>query len=494
MSVINLQKEIVFASSDSAESQRISELERQGKLRKIAPRLYTTNLKDSPEHIVRRNLIEILVWRFPDAVISHRSAYEMRPTASGDIFLTSTQNRRITDLPGIQVNLLKGSPALDTDIPYLGLFIASESRWMLELMQSSRKNGDESKTLPQTFVEERLEKMLLQQGEKRLNDFRDKTRDIARQLGFDKEFAKLNKIISALLSTHQADILKSPSALATSVGEPYDATRLQLFDILFEALNKRYYQERPIIQPDEESFRMFAFFESYFSNYIEGTEFVVDEAKEIVDSGLPRPRRDEDSHDILGTYRLVSNQHEMSIIPHTKQELFDILRYRHSVLLQGRPSMQPGMFKEINNRAGDTFFVDAKLVTGTLAKGFLRYEALQDPFARAVFMMFLISEVHPFNDGNGRMARIMMNAELVHANQCRIIVPTVYRLDYLLSLRKLSRQHNSETYIHVMQKLHVFSQNLYGSNFDEINTYLRLCNAYEEPENAKLNIIERDPQ
>jgi fido (protein-threonine AMPylation protein) len=35
-------------------------------------------------------------------------------------------------------------------------------------------------------------------------------------------------------------------------------------------------------------------------------------------------------------------------------------------------------------------------------------------------MMFLISEVHPFADGNGRIARIMMNAELVAAGEERI--------------------------------------------------------------------------
>ena len=32
-------------------------------------------------------------------------------------------------------------------------------------------------------------------------------------------------------------------------------------------------------------------------------------------------------------------------------------------------------------------------------------------------MMFLVSEVHPFADGNGRAARIMMNAELVAAGE-----------------------------------------------------------------------------
>jgi Fic family protein len=38
--------------------------------------------------------------------------------------------------------------------------------------------------------------------------------------------------------------------------------------------------------------------------------------------------------------------------------------------------------------------------------------------------MFLISEVHPFDDGNGRVARAFMNAELVAAGHCRILIPS----------------------------------------------------------------------
>ena len=106
-------------------------------------------------------------------------------------------------------------------------------------------------------------------------------------------------------------------------------------------------------------------------------------------------------------------------------------------------------------------------------------------------MMFMISEVHPFNDGNGRISRIMMNAELVKAGQTRIIVPTVFREDYLLALRKLTRQKNPSAYINVMVKLQKFSDNLYGSDFTELKEYLRSCNAYEEPSQAKLEIIDR---
>ena len=97
------------------------------------------------------------------------------------------------------------------------------------------------------------------------------------------------------------------------------------------------------------------------------------------------------------------------------------------------------MFKMQNNHAGDTHFVDCTLVRGTLRKGSEYYQALEHPFAKAVFMLFMISEVHPFTDGNGRISRIMMNAELVAADQSKIIIPTVFREDYLDALRRLTR-------------------------------------------------------
>lgn len=488
---IDTTKEIVFASSDPNISRRISALEKEGKLKKIAPRLYTSNTIDSAENIIKRNLIDILVWRYPNAVISHRSAKEMRPTPSGEFFLTTTQNKRITDLPGITINLLKGPAACEGDIPYYGLFIACEYRWMLENMQSSRKKGDESKVLPISVIEGKLEKILLMGGESKLNEYRDKLRETSEKLDMPKEFERINQIISALLATHSSEVLSTPSAKALSAGLPFDTNRGELFETLFDAIKDEYFVERVNRNKDEESFRLFSFFESYFSNYIEGTEFEIDEAKQIVDSGMPIPRRNEDSHDILGTFRILSNRAEMSRLPSTVDDLYSVLQSRHSVILSGRPQLEPGMFKTKNNRAGNTEFVDYHLVKGTLNYGFKYYAALRDPFARAIFMMFMISEVHPFNDGNGRISRIMMNAELVKAEQTRIIVPTVFREDYILALRKLTRRKDPSAYINVMVKLQKFSDNLYGSDFMELKEYLRSCNAYEEPSQAKLEIIDR---
>ena len=229
-----------------------------------------------------------------------------------------------------------------------------------------------------------------------------------------------------------------------------------------------------------------AFFESYFSNYIEGTEFEVAEARQIVDTGITLPKRTEDSHDILGTFHIVSNRMEMGVCPTSSQELFEILCHRHSILLEGRPDLNPGHFKEKNNRAGNTEFVEVARVRGTLDAGFGYYAALTSPIAKAIYMMFFLSEVHPFQDGNGRMARIMMNAELFRANEAKIIVPTVYREDYLLALRKSSRQSIVQPYIKVMTTLHHFTSTLYGKNFQELLDYLTQCNAFEDPNFSKL--------
>lgn len=50
--------------------------------------------------------------------------------------------------------------------------------------------------------------------------------------------------------------------------------------------------------------------------------------------------------------------------------------------------------------------------------------------------MFMVSEVHPFIDGNGRSARVAMNNELVAEGEERVIIPTVLRLDYLSDLAR----------------------------------------------------------
>jgi hypothetical protein len=487
---IHLQ-EIIFASSDPGLSNQISKLVAEGKVNKLAPRLYSGKINDRPEDIIRRNLFTILGGLYKGALLSHRSALEYRPTESGNIFLTYTYSKKIR-LPGITLRIMQGPGPVEGDSQFFGLYVSQQARAFLENMQVSKRSGPDSKTLPIEEIEEKLEKIIQINGEKEINLLRDRAREIAEPLGMQKQFEKLNNLISALLSTNTSKNLISPAARARAFGFPFDVERIKIFESLFIELKQRPFVQRPDKNITTESFRNFAFFESYFSNYIEGTVFEINEAKQIIETQKPIPARNEDSHDILGTYQIVSNEVEMKVTPRNGDHFLEILQYRHRILLFSRKDKTPGLFKDKNNYTDNTAFVDYQLVRGTLLKGYEFYKVLDHPFAKAIFLKFLVSDVHPFLDGNGRIARVMMNAELVTAGQSKIIIPTVFREDYTGSLRRLTRQTDSDTYIRVMTKAHEFSENVYGKDRDKMEAYLRSCDAFLEPTEGKLRIIPRD--
>ena len=173
-------------------------------------------------------------------------------------------------------------------------------------------------------------------------------------------------------------------------------------------------------------------------------------------------------------------------LPGLTDEFLEILRSRHRVVMSGRPSCAPGLFKTRDNRAGNTHFVSFDRVRGTLKRGFDMSRSIRHPFARAVFIMFLTSEVHPFADGNGRISRLMMNAELTAAGQTKIIVPTVFRPDYIGALRRLSRDGDPEVLVAAMARLWDFGRWLSCGDFETIKNRLEKSGAFSDDDGVIL--------
>ncbi len=489
---MNRLQEIIIGTTER--SKEIGKLEKQGLLRKIAPRVYTSSLEEAPAKIVRRNWYRLVSDLFPGAFLSHRSALERIPTTGGHLYLTRNY-KGVVGLPGLILHFSQGPEPLEDDALFFGNLRASGlARAYMENLQRTKGSGEESKTVSREQLEEKIEAYLRVKGEEALNQVRDRAKAIAPQLGMEKEFNTLDQLITDLLGTGLSRNLVSPIARARVLGEPVDPDRVQLFVSVYEELVKKDYPDYPDLNKSTQSYQNFAFFESYFSNYIEGTEFTVDEAKQIIATSTPLPARDEDSHDVMGTYQIVSNRKEMSILPGTPDQLLKLLRERHAVLLSARKTKTPGEFKDKNNRAGSTEFVDKELVPGTLKKGFDWYSLLQHPFAKAAYMMFMISEVHPFLDGNGRIARVMMNAELSSKGLAKIIIPTVYREDYMGALKKLTRQRDADAYIRMLHRAWEFSSHIHDESLDDMEQYLVSCNAFLTYKEGYLKIIPDEQQ
>lgn len=474
----------VFVSNSEISSQ-VSQAVADGKLKKIASRLYTKNFEDNPEVIVKRNWYHLLSEYYPDALIADRTALENRPADDGSVFIISDKKRK-TELPGIIFKPRKGHIKLESDLPFLNdLHITSEPRALLENMQPSRaRNGSVSRTLSREEMEEKLDKLFRLKGDDYVNHIRDKARIIAEKLDMTGEFEKLDELIGALQGTREAD-LKTKTAKARKRDEPYDPDRVSLFLKLFEELKNIAPDSRSVGNITQEERTNLSFFEAYFSNFIEGTEFEVSEAADIVFKNAIPSERPEDAHDILGTFKIVSNYNEMKQVPKNFDDFITKLKYRHSEVMVARKDKNPGHFKSKINVAGSTQFVHPELVQGTLRKGYEIYSALEYSFHKAVYMMFLISEVHPFADGNGRLARIMMNAELVTNQDQKIIIPIVYRNNYIAALKSLTNHENSTPLIRTLDFAQKFTHTIDWSDYERAKNQLEACHAFIDPHEAE---------
>lgn len=475
-------EEVVVSTRETTEL--VSDNVSAGRLRKIGPTLYTPNMKDTVESIIRRNVWQIVASYCPGAVVTDRTGIENRPATDGSVFIVCDRATDI-NLPGLKIRPRKGPPATDADRQFMGgLRLASSERLLLENMKPSRARSGVSRTLSKAEIETRLDTVLNQNGEDALNAIRRDACKLAPMLGLEAEFAELEKMIGGLLGSRPDATPTAPVAVARAAGWPYDPTRIEIFEALRAELCSVPPTIRKVSALAPSGVDNIAFFEAYFSNFIEGTEFEVEEAVEIVFKNIIPALRPADAHDVLDTFRLVSSRQEMTTVPKTVEEFIALIKRRHAVIMSQRPDKRPGKFKDINNRVGARLFVPPKLVDGTLAKGFEMYRSLPGAFERATFMMYLVAEVHPFADGNGRIARVMMNAELVTAGEQRMLIPIVYRNNYLAALRALSNDKHATPLIRVLDFGQRYARSIPWDLFDQARYVMAKTHAFIKPDQA----------
>ena len=474
--------------SSTAISREVSRRCKAGLLRKLGSRLYTSNLVDAPEAIVLRNLWDIVAGYFPGALIADRTAFENAPAADGSVCLVAqTDGTHI--LPGITLRPRRGVGPQDSDRPFLNaLRLSSTTRaWLDNLRPSRPRGGRLPRTLGRRELEERLDGLIRRAGIDAANRLRDEARALAPAIDRTAEADRLDALVGAVLGTRstQAEPLSSPMAQGRRAGRPFDPARLALFQTLHRALRDMPPTDRPAAKRDPEAAATLAFYDAYFSNFIEGTEFAVAEAADIVLRGRIPSERPADAHDVMGVWRIVSDDARMRSTPSSAGAFIDLLRQRHAVVMAGRPELRPGEFKRVPNQAGATLFVQPEDVYGTLERGFELGRSLETPFQRAVFMHFLIAEVHPFADGNGRIARIVMNAELAAGGEERIVVPAVYRGNYLAAQRALTHNRAPDPLIRTLDYAQRWTAAVDWRTVDGTAETLTECNAFLESDGAE---------
>lgn len=462
---------VLFArdfTSEPARRRRVA----SGAVRELSRGVWTDEVDDDPADVVMRNWRTIVGTMMPGAVITGRSAFDMRPI-DGQLFVSHSRAKPLT-LPGLTVypDGRAGWRRPD-DVPLDAtgsLYGASPIRALIDNAETRGRPGTVQRRLTRDELHDKVAHIVTTSTPRQVQNILD-------QIGGEVNGVAAESIrvfFEAARGNIHTVKTGSRAMNAAQLGETYDATRVARFAQYAEELARTIPIERYVTEPGRAEYT--PFYEAYFSNYIEGTTFTIEEAREVVfsDADFGRP---DDAHDVVATYRIVSDRGEMGRLITDADEFIDALQERHRVMMAAHANKHPGQWKTQRNQAGATTFVDPEHVVGTLRAGWEEGSRLTDPFHRAVYVMFLVSEVHPFTDGNGRSARVAMNAELVRHDLHRIVVPTVARIDYMSALRRASVDNGIGGLNRILGHLQHWTANAEFSNLDDGDRYLRVTNA-----------------
>ena len=183
---------------------------------------------------------------------------------------------------------------------------------------------------------------------------------------------------------------------------------------------------------------------TYHSNALEGNTLTLAETKVIVEDGLTvggHPVKE-----ILEAKNHKEVLEELFSIVQKKEDINEKLILRlHKILIKGIDDENAGKYRQIQVYiTGEEEKPPLAKQVPELMKKLIQWykkekETMFVPELAARFHYRFV-KIHPFVDGNGRIARFLANLILMRAGYPLVIIPIVKRLDYINSLKSSSSE------------------------------------------------------
>lgn len=125
----------------------------------------------------------------------------------------------------------------------------------------------------------------------------------------------------------------------------------------------------------------------------------------------------------------------------------------HKIILSGIDDTNAGFYRSVRVRiSGSQTILPNPLKVPDLMKDFSEWLAKKDDdmLMKAIEAHYRLVTIHPFVDGNGRTARLLLNSMLLENGYVPIIIRTIDRRRYLSALETYQTKENSEPYYKFM--------------------------------------------
>ncbi len=230
--------------------------------------------------------------------------------------------------------------------------------------------------------------------------------------------------------------------------KPIDKRYRQVNELFFDSLDFSIIDEkkdiidshRPFTQNMTRQLRDKLIIEwTYNSNAIEGNTLTLSETKVVLENGITIKGKPLKDHLEIINHKEAIEYIEDLVSKNVKLSEYDI-KSVHYLILKEIDSTNAGKYRHEN-----VFISGAKHVPPVymnvpyeMQKLIDQYQAWQGfhPVVRACFLHGELVKIHPFIDGNGRTARLLLNFELIQSGYPPVVIKTENRADYYDALDK----------------------------------------------------------
>jgi Fic family protein len=188
---------------------------------------------------------------------------------------------------------------------------------------------------------------------------------------------------------------------------------------------------------------------TWTSNAIEGNSLTEMETKILLEDGLTvggKPLRD--TLEAVG--HSLAYDYMFGLLGERRITVKDI-QTMHKLFFKGIDEKNAGVWRDINIivTGTDYEFPSPGELEGLMAELGRWIETDRDtmhPVRFAAMLHLKFVTVHPYIDGNGRVARLLMNAALIQDGYMLAIVPPILRQEYMTDIRDYQRKGTAEPF------------------------------------------------
>lgn len=192
---------------------------------------------------------------------------------------------------------------------------------------------------------------------------------------------------------------------------------------------------------------------AYTSNHIEGNTLTRRETALVIEEGITtggKPLKDYlEAKNHAEAFRYILN-----VLSKKKGITQDDILKIHSIVLKGIDDEFAGRYRNSPVRIkGSSVVLPNAMKVPDLMINFEKYlQTEKDPFKLAIMGHFKFVSIHPFVDGNGRVARLLMNLVLLQQGFWPIIIRPRDRKKYINSIEKGQLTQDTTAYEEFMYK------------------------------------------